>query len=83
MKRLDKTINGVVDVVVRVGVLVIPIILLYMGIGLILAFPLMWLWNYTIPDLTNGIISNIRYWQAWALIVLCSILFGGGSSPKD
>lgn len=80
--NIDRMVDKIFDLVFRVGSLIILIVLLYMGIGLILAFPLMWLWNYTLPDLTNGIIANIRYWQAWALIVICSILFGGSGS-KD
>lgn len=76
---LDKTIDKGLDVIFRIGFLVIPIIFLYMAMGLILAFPLMWLWNYTLPELTNGALAMIKYWQAWALIVMFSILFGGGS----
>lgn len=79
---IDRLMDKILDLVFRVGSLIILIVLLYMGIGLILAFPLMWLWNYTLPDLTNGIITTIEYWQAWALIVICSILFGGSGS-KD
>lgn len=75
--KLDKIIDKGLDVMLRVGFLIIPLILLYMGIGLILAFPLMWLWNYTLPDLTNGALTTIKYWQSWALIVMFSILFGG------
>lgn len=77
--NFDKAISKGFDVIFRVGFLIIPLILLYMGVGLILAFPLMWLWNYTIPDITNGMFAEIQYWQAWALIVICSILFGGGA----
>jgi len=76
--NLDQAIDRTLDVILKVGFLIIPIILLYMGIGLILAFPLMWLWNYTLPEITNGVLSTIKYWQAWALIVIFSILFGGG-----
>jgi len=77
--NIDKAMSKGLDVVFRVGFLIIPIILLYMGVGLILAFPLMWLWNYSLPEITNGLLTNIKYWQAWALIVICSILFSGGS----
>ena len=77
--NVDKAISKGVDVIFRIGFLVIPVILLYMAIGLLLAFPLMWLWNYTLPDLTQGMLTTIKYWQAWALIVMFSMLFGGGS----
>ena len=78
--KIDKAISNGLDVVFRIGFLIIPIILLYMAVGLILAFPLMWLWNYTLPDITNGMLAQIKYWQAWAVIVMFSILFGGGGS---
>ena len=78
--KIDKSISNGLDVVFRIGFLIIPIILLYMAVGLILAFPLMWLWNFTLPDITNGMLTQIKYWQAWAVIVMFSILFGGGGS---
>ncbi len=77
--KIDKFIDRTVEMIFKVGFLMIPVILVYMVIGLVLSFPLMWLWNFTLPDLTNGFLTPIRYWQAWALIVICSILFGGGS----
>ncbi len=80
--NIDRFVDKVIELTYSVGFLTMFVILLYMGIGLILAFPLMWLWNYTLPELTNGLLANIKYWQAWALIVICSILFGG-SGPKD
>jgi len=79
---IDKIVDKIISLGYSVGFLTILVILMYMGIGLILAFPLMWLWNYALPELTNGSLANIKYWQAWALIVICSILFGG-SGPKD
>ena len=80
--NIDRFVDKVLELTYSVGFLTMFVILLYMGIGLILAFPLMWLWNYTLPELTNGLLANIKYWQAWSLIVICSILFGG-SGPKD
>ncbi|MBU4501164.1 MAG: hypothetical protein KKA79_01115 [Nanoarchaeota archaeon] len=71
--------DSALNIIFRIGFLVIPIIILYMVIGLILALPLMWLWNYTLPDITNGFLNYITYWQAWTIIVMFSILFGGGS----
>ena len=43
-------------------------------ISLILALPLMWLWNSTVPDLFK--ISPIDWWTAWKLMILSSFLFG-------
>ena len=38
---------------------------------------LQWLWNMTIPELFGS--KEIRYWQAFRLIIICQILFGATS----
>ena len=48
-------------------------IILTVGVGLLIAFPVMWLWNYVIPDVFG--LSTIVFWQAFALYTLSSILF--------
>lgn len=50
----------------------IALVVLISGIvGLVLAFPVMWLWNFIFGELyTIGVL------QAWALNVLIGILFG-------
>lgn len=50
------------------------VILLSAIVGVILAFPTKWLWNFVF-----GSLYIINIWQAWALNVLCGILFGGKS----
>ncbi|MEK6891708.1 MAG: hypothetical protein AABX25_00845 [Nanoarchaeota archaeon] len=47
------------------------VIMLSALVGLILAFPVMWLWNFVF-----GSILKINVFQAWALNVLTGILFG-------
>lgn len=46
-------------------------------IGLILAWPVMWLWNFVF-----GEIYKITVLQAWALNVLAGILFGRTANGK-
>lgn len=36
---------------------------------------LQWLWNITIPELFN--LKELSYWQAFRLLLICAILFGG------
>ncbi|MFC1704980.1 hypothetical protein ACFLZ6_01475 [Nanoarchaeota archaeon] len=55
---------------IEIGYTMIVIIILSAIVGLILAFPVMWLWNFVFP------IYRISVFQAWALNVLCGILFG-------
>lgn len=51
------------------------IIILALGFSFLLAFPIIWLWNFTIAQLINGV-SQITYWQAYCLNMLVSILWG-------
>ena len=34
-----------------------------------------WLWNWLMPQLFG--LRSITFWQAWGLLALCRILFGG------
>lgn len=52
------------------------------GAALLLAFPVMWLWNWGVVDIFQ--LPEIGYWQAFALYTLFSILFKSvPASKKD
>ncbi len=53
------------------GSAMIMVIILSTIVGLILAFPVMWLWNFVF-----GALYKISVFQAWGLNVLAGILFG-------
>ena len=53
------------------------VILISAIIGLILAFPVQWLWNFVF-----GEVLRINVFQAWALNVLAGILFGKTGNGK-
>ncbi len=53
------------------------VILISAIIGLILAFPVQWLWNFVFGEL-----YMINVFQAWALNVLAGILFGKTGNGK-
>ena len=53
------------------------VVILSVLVGLILAFPVMWLWNFIFGNL-----YKISVFQAWALNVLAGILFGQRNSNK-
>lgn len=56
----------------------IALVVLISGIvGLVLAFPVMWLWNFVF-----GNFHQINVLQAWALNVLAGILFGQKTSKQ-
>lgn len=60
-----------------IGYAMLLVIILSALVGLILAFPVMWLWNFVF-----GGLLKINVFQAWALNVLAGILFGQKSSNK-
>lgn len=53
------------------------------GVGLLLGYGVMWLWNWLMPGIFG--LPEIGYWQAVGLFVLCHLLFKGHSirSEKD
>ncbi|MBS3136703.1 hypothetical protein J4401_07155 [Candidatus Woesearchaeota archaeon] len=63
--------------IIDLGYTMLLVILISAIIGLILAFPVQWLWNFTF-----GEIYSINVWQAWALNVLSGILLGKGGTTK-
>ena len=65
-----------VFVVVFLGVIALSAVM-----GLLIAFPVMWLWNWLAPDLFRGPI--IGYWQAYGIYLLCAILFKSSSSSSS
>ncbi len=66
--------------VFELGYTMFLIVLLSAIVGLILAFPVMWLWNYVFKNFQQ---LNINVFQAWALNVLTGILFGKTSGERE
>lgn len=57
---------------IAVGGVVLVIVL-----NLLLALPVMWCWNYVIPDVFG--LPVLTFWQAAVLSALCSMLFKSSS----
>lgn len=70
---MDKLINGLGIAILSLAILCV--------IGIIVALPLMLLWNWLLPDLFN--IPEISFWQALGMFLLTGILFRTSSSSKD
>jgi len=49
-------------------------------IAVVITFPLMWCWNYVMPDLFG--LAEINFWQALVLSLLSSMLFKSPNSSK-
>ncbi len=54
----------------------VPFVILFIiGLGGLLSFAVMWLWNQVLVPVTG--IREVDFWQALGLLILCRILFGG------
>lgn len=62
---------------IDIGYAMLIVVILSALVGLILAFPVMWLWNFVFGNL-----YKINVFQAWALNVLAGILFHRPSEKK-
>lgn len=51
-------------------------------ISMILAFPMMWLWNWIMPIIIPGI-AQLTVIQAWGLMVLCGFLFKSTNTSRS
>lgn len=63
------------------AVVILGVIALSAVMGLLIAFPVMWIWNWVLPDLLHAPVIN--YWQAYGLYLLCAILFKSSSSSSS
>ena len=59
--------------------LVIAIGILFV-VGFIVAWPIVWIWNYLAPDLFG--LPEIMFWQAFWLYFLCGILLRSANSSS-
>ena len=54
--------------------MLIIVLILFFVIG---GWIVMATWNYVLPNVAN--VGPLNMWQAMALLILCALLFGGGS----
>ena len=59
-----------------VGFATIAVVVIF-GLSILLAFPVKWLWNSTLPELFA--LKEIGVWMAWKIVFLTSSLFKGFS----
>lgn len=70
---MNKVIVALIAVLLVLAVSVI--------VALIVALPVMWLWNALLPQLFD--FAKITFWQAFGLVLLVRFLFGTGSSGSS
>lgn len=69
------------DKVVGIAGVVVVLVAVSFGASVLMALPVMWLWNAVVPDLFN--LPVITFWQAFGLTLLCSFLFKSSSSSSS
>jgi len=71
-----------VDKVAESFMVVAAFLLVLVVMGLVIGFPLMWLWNWLMPVVFG--LPTITFYQAVGLYLLCGVLFNqtSGSSNK-
>jgi hypothetical protein len=65
---------------VILGGMFVIIVALFLG-GIILSFPIMWLWNWLMPELFD--LQTIGYWQSFGLFYLSGLLFRSFTATKN
>jgi hypothetical protein len=79
-ERQKKT-HKIVHKVVHMIVWIIVGIAFAAVFALLFAFIVQWLWNLVMPDVFG--LKEIGYWQAFGLLILTKILFGGAGWHRD
>jgi len=64
----------------RLGI-IIGVIIAWIALAILMAFPTMWLWNYLMPRLFE--LPMIDWFTALCINILCSILFKGSSNSSS
>lgn len=69
------------DKILAVVVIALGVFAAALFLGFLLAFPVMWLWNY---GFAGGLgLPRIDVYHAWAISVLCSWLFKSSSGSTS
>lgn len=70
--------DKVVEIVVGTSIAII----IFLGLALVFNFPILWLWNSTMPILG---LPELTFWQMFRLLALMTVLVkgSGGSSSKS
>jgi hypothetical protein len=76
-------IGNILKRALSIGIFMLVAAILSALVGLIMAVPVMFLWNWVMPYISKGFFSNIGYLRAWGLVTLIGILFSSGKSGHN
>lgn len=69
------------DIIIKVGLLLLATVAMAVVAAVVLALPVMLLWDYVMPPLFH--VHTITFWQALALTLLCGLLFKPTGASKS
>ncbi len=74
-----------VEVALKIIGIFVGVTILCFLFSFVMAVPVMLLWNWLVPIVIPGgaVVATITYWQSWGLMILCGILFKGGSGTAS
>ena len=59
---------------------IVAVVFVIFGMAILFSLPVMWLWDYTMPNLFG--VPEITLGRAFCLVLLCKMLFGSSSSKS-
>jgi len=59
----------------------VALVMIAVGLGFLLSWPIMWLWNNALVGAVNGV-NEIGWLQAWGINILCGFLFKSSVTNK-
>ena len=74
LKKFLSNIGSIVGGIL-IGAAIVTVIILLLG------YPVMWLWNTTLPNVFGW--STITFWEAVKINLLCSLLFKASTYNKN
>jgi len=60
---------------------IVGFVLLVVVVAVVMAFPVMWCWNYVMPDLFG--LAELDFWHSLVLAMLSGMLFKSSSSSSN
>ncbi len=71
---MEQFMSSIIKIIFGALVVVLTVLV----VGLISAFPVMWIWNWMMPELF--LLPAITIWQSFWGVFMCQTLFKGSSS---
>ena len=62
---------------------VVGFVFLLVILAVLAALPTWLLWNWLVPDITKGALTEVTFWQAFGINLLAGILFKSSASGKS